>query len=143
MGASQIDHHSVEVYRGKNIVFYDGTCGLCHGSVQWLLRRKNGHLFMFATQQGPYFKTLTQSEASLDAIVYFRAGQSHEDAEALAYICKDLGHLWGAFYYLWKILPTTWSKALYFVVAKRRYGIFGRAEYCELPTPEKRKQFLP
>lgn len=143
MGTSQVDNYPVEDYRSKYIVFYDGTCGLCHGSVQWLLRRKNGHLFLFATQQGPYFQPLTHSNASLDAIVYYRTGKVYEDAQALAYICKDLGGIWGLFYYVWKVLPSSWSKALYFLIAKRRYGIFGQADSCELPTPEKRKQFLP
>src|SRR6185312_14960999 len=34
------------------IVLYDGTCGLCHKSVQWLLRHERDHVVQFAALQG-------------------------------------------------------------------------------------------
>jgi predicted DCC family thiol-disulfide oxidoreductase YuxK len=143
MGTSPTYDYSIEELESKSIVFYDGTCGLCHGSIQWLLRRENANRFLFATQQGPVFEKLLNTPLKEEAIVYFRDGVIHEDAQALAYICKDLGKAWPVFYYLWAILPKALSRYLYFGIAKRRYGIFGKANSCALPPLEQRKQFLP
>lgn len=134
--------NNVDSLHDKHIVFYDGTCGLCHGSVQWLLDTDKHRLFCFATQQGKHFQELTKQSPNLDAIVYYRAGEVYEDATALAWICYDLRGRWRFFYGLWKLLPSAFSRYLYYLVARRRYGIFGKATSCRLPAPEERKRML-
>ncbi len=128
--------------KDKFIVFYDGSCGLCHGSVQWLLKTDKRALFYFATQQGRHYQPLTNQSPDVDAIVYYRKGDVYEEAEALAWICYDLGGVWRFFYGVWKVLPSALSRYLYFLVAKRRYGIFGKATSCKLPEPNERMRML-
>ena len=53
--------------RPQPIVLYDGTCGLCHRSVQWLSRRDRGQLW-YAPLQGETaaaLQTLAQLEWAL------------------------------------------------------------------------------
>lgn len=136
------DQHTLDDLKNKNIVFYDGSCGLCHGSVQWLLKVDKNRALYYATQQGDYFSSLTERPLNLDAIIYYRKGMVYEAAEALAMICLDLGGRWRFFYGLWKVLPGALSRYLYYVIAKRRYGIFGKATSCKLPSIEERARML-
>ena len=36
----------------RPVVLYDGTCGLCHRSVRWILRHERDHTLAFAPLQG-------------------------------------------------------------------------------------------
>jgi acetylornithine deacetylase len=46
------------------IVLYDGTCGICHKSVLWLLRHVGDHVVLLAPLQGETGETL---RAEIDA----------------------------------------------------------------------------
>src|SRR4051794_29012111 len=48
--------------RANDIIFYDGTCGLCHGFVQWTLARDHGGVFCFASLQGETFRNSISDE---------------------------------------------------------------------------------
>lgn len=134
--------YTLDDLKNKHIVFYDGSCGLCHGSVQWLLKVDKNKQLYYATQQGDHFTALTKMPQQLDAIIYYRKGSVHDAAEALAMICLDLGGGWRFFYGLWKVLPGRFSRFLYYLIAKRRYGIFGEATSCKLPSIEERARML-
>ncbi|MCC5917140.1 MAG: DUF393 domain-containing protein [Cryomorphaceae bacterium] len=140
MGKPQVDDYST--IASAKIIFYDGHCGLCQTSIQWLLKKDTQRKFLFATQQGSYFKEFIKENPIGDAIVYYDNGEIYEEAEALAYICSELGGLWKGCYWLWKILPRSLSRWLYMSFAKKRYNIFGAAKSCRLPSEVERKQFL-
>ena len=142
MGKPQTDDYTAIAEKARKIIFYDGNCGLCQSSIQWLLKRDKKKQFYYATQQGELYTPLTGLKTTGDAIVYYENGNVYEDAEALAYICRSLGGIWTVFFWKWKILPRKMSRYLYNALAKRRYGIFGVATYCQLPAPEDRKRML-
>jgi predicted DCC family thiol-disulfide oxidoreductase YuxK len=142
MGKPQVDDHAAVINKARKIIFYDGSCGLCQSSIQWLLRRDKKKQFYYATQQGELFTSITGLVNAGDAIVYYENGNVYQEAEALAYICRALGGIWPVFFWKWKILPRGLSRYLYNAIAKRRYNIFGKARYCQLPSPEDRKRML-
>src|SRR5690349_18675216 len=55
--------HGEHVAAGREIVFYDGHCGMCHGLVRFVIARDRARTFVFAPLQGETFAaTVSESE---------------------------------------------------------------------------------
>ena len=128
-------------------VFYDGTCGFCHGAVQFLLRRDPlGNRFRYAPLQG---ETASQTLVHLDGIpdsmvVQCTNGGIHTEAKAALTIARSLGRGWFILATIARILPWFVLNGCYRLIAKNRYRMFGRKEeLCPLLPPEQRALFLP
>ena len=132
-----------------DLVLYDGTCGLCSGLVQFILRRDGHDRFRFAPLQGAAASRLLLRHGrapTLDTVYVLRNyGQPDETllakAEAVFQIAQRLGGVWRVVFFA-RLLPDTWTEALYDWVARRRYGWFGRAESCLVPEARDRAKFI-
>lgn len=118
-------------------LFYDGSCGLCHRSVRFLLAEDTlddwpWH-FTYSPIGSNYFKaTLTAGERlglpDTDSIVLKSEDGLLVGADALIRILKMLGGLWLPLALALSVFPATWRNAAYRFVATRRYRWFGRTE---------------
>lgn len=127
----------------QTIVFYDGVCGLCTQSVQLLLKLDRHHRLLFAPLQGTTYQTLTNTEnTTFDSIVVYTNNQLFTEVKALQRIGKTLGGFWNILRIISFIIPPFIGNALYRLIAKHRYKMFGKHDHCHLPTPDQRKQFL-
>lgn len=128
-------------------VFYDGTCGLCHSFVRFILSRKmNVELFIFSPQQGTSFAKLLKikEKAPSDSIVVYDPVEQKclEKGEAIIFILHILGKPWSFLAYLLKIFPLWLVNIGYGIVAKIRHKIFKKPkELCPL-IPSNLKQFF-
>ncbi|HMP30511.1 MAG TPA: DCC1-like thiol-disulfide oxidoreductase family protein, partial [Saprospiraceae bacterium] len=52
-------------------------------------------------------------------------------SDAALTIFKLMGPPWNLLYYL-RVIPKSMRDRIYLIIAKYRYSIFGRKEYCEL-----------
>ena len=125
------------------IIFFDGVCGLCNKSVDFIIRHDQKHIFSFAPLQGETAaKTLPpQDTANLDTLVLLDEKGLHYRSSAALRIAMRLGgalKLFSIFF----IIPKFVRDPAYNLVAKNRYRIFGKKDSCRLPTPEERKFFL-
>ena len=124
----------------KKVVIYDGLCGLCNGTVSFLLKADKKKIFFYTPLQGEYVKTL-DIDSSIDSIVFDDEGEVTMKSTAVLKIFSSLGGLWHltkVFY----ILPCVVRDYLYDLVAQHRYKIFKKREQCRLPTKEEASYFL-
>lgn len=127
----------------RPIVFYDGVCGLCTRSVQLLLKLDRHHRLLFAPLQGTTYQTLTNNhQTGFDSIVVYTNNKLYTEVKALQHIGKTLGGFWNILRIISLVIPPFISNALYRLIAKNRYHIFGKHDQCHLPTPNQKKQFL-
>ncbi|MBL8005819.1 MAG: DUF393 domain-containing protein [Candidatus Kapabacteria bacterium] len=127
----------------QTIVFYDGVCGLCTRSVQLLLKLDRHHRLKFSPLQGTTYQSLTNTQqTSFDSIVVYSQSTFFTEVKALQHIGKTLGGFWNVLRIISFIIPPFISNALYRLIAKNRYQIFGKHDHCHLPTPAQREQFL-
>ncbi|HEY5945859.1 MAG TPA: DCC1-like thiol-disulfide oxidoreductase family protein [Kofleriaceae bacterium] len=128
------------------IVLYDGTCGLCHKSVKWILKHEHDHELRFAPLQGETAAALRTEHpeipALVDTVVLVEGGRARLRSKAVLYLARHLRAPWRWLYRV-RWLPGFILDLGYRVVAKIRYRIWGRADACELPSPEQRARFLP
>ena len=128
------------------IVLYDGTCGLCHKSVQWLLRHERDHVVQFAPLQGETADQLRarfpQIPRTLETVVLVDDDRAHLRSKAFLHVARHLRAPW-RWAYAVRWLPGFLLDLGYRLVAAVRYRIWGRADACQLVTPEQRSRFLP
>lgn len=128
------------------IVLYDGTCGLCHASVKWLLHHERDHEVLFAPLQGETAAALRARypniPTELSTVVLVQDGRARLRSKAFLHLGRHLRAPWRWLYGL-RWFPGVLGDLGYRLVAALRYRIWGRADLCELPSPENRRRFLP
>lgn len=131
----------------RALVFYDGHCPLCHGTVRFLLARDRGGHFHFAPLQGPTAeRVLGAAAADSDTVVLVRdpegSPRRFERAAAVAEMLRDLPRPWPWVGAMLGALPRRLADWGYRQVARRR-TLLGRYDTCPLPAPEHRARFRP
>jgi predicted DCC family thiol-disulfide oxidoreductase YuxK len=128
------------------IVLYDGVCGLCDKLVQFLVAKDRARLLRYAPLQGDTAARLRAQHpeipADLDTMVFVDEGKVYLRSRAAARIARYLPWPWrlGAAV---RFVPRFLADAVYGLVARSRYRIFGKVDACGLPTPEERQLLLP
>jgi predicted DCC family thiol-disulfide oxidoreductase YuxK len=133
------------------VLLYDGTCGLCARSVQFVLRHERAsRALRFATLQGRYGERAFAAHPSLagvDSVIWLEPSTGGHDrvrfqSDAVIAVLEHLGGGWRWLARIGRMVPGGARDALYRVVARYRYRIFGRDQSCLLPVAEQRARFL-
>lgn len=127
-------------------VLYDGTCGLCHKSVKWILRNERDHELQFAPLQGDTAAALRalhpEIPATVDTVIFVDGDRVHLRSKAFLYLARHLRAPW-RWAYAMRWFPGFVMNVGYRFVAAIRYRVWGRAALCDLPSPAQRARFLP
>ena len=133
-----------------SIVLYDGVCGLCNRLNQFLLKRDRHDSLRFASLQSDFGRAVLGAHnlnaSDLDTVyVVLNHGTADEKvlarSEAIIHVVRQLGGIWRAIS-VGKLLPHQLRNAIYNLVARNRYRIFGKSESCMLPDPQHRQKFI-
>lgn len=127
------------------VILFDGTCRLCNGVVQFVVRRDPGGRFRFLPIQSARgsaaYRAAGLDPERPDTLAVWLDGSAYTRSDAVLVIAGGLGWPW-SMAKAGSVLPRRLRDWLYDVVARNRYRIFGRYEACLLPTPEIRSRFL-
>jgi len=130
-------------------LFYDGHCALCHGTVKFVIKRdRTGTAFRFAPLEGETFQAsvpVAQRTGLPDSVVILAAdGSLLARSDAVVRILKRLGGGWKVVGSLLAAVPRGLRDAVYDLIARVRYRVFGKREdLCPIVPPEMRKRFDP
>ena len=136
--------------RSNPVVLYDGVCGLCNGLNQFLLKRDRHDHFRFASLQSEFAAALLKrhgvSSVDLDTVyVVDNYGQVNERllsrSDAILHMLRQIGGIWNLFR-LGSMIPKSLRDALYNLVARNRYRMFGKYEVCLMPEERFKHKFL-
>lgn len=130
----------------RKIVFFDGVCNLCTGSVQWILKRNKKKDLYFSQIGGDTYnqiqKDIPEKFPTIDSILYYNGNVILVESEAILTLSKSLDFPYSLLTYL-VVIPKFIRDFFYRFVAKHRYRWFGRSEFCLLPNEETNSRFLP
>jgi len=133
------------------VLLYDGVCGLCNRLVQFTLRHDDRDRFRFAALQSPFASRLLErhgaSAANLDTFyIATNFDQAGEEllarSDAAVFVLQELGGGWRVLGAIFHALPRALRDAVYKLVARNRYKVFGKFDTCPLPDPRHRHKFL-
>lgn len=141
--AMALEQREVEAIR--RILFFDGVCGLCSWSVDFVLKRDQRGEFQFAPLQGQTaLELLSPSDVSdLNTMVLLVNNQTYRKSAAIVRVLWRLGFFWQSVGVLLWLIPLPLRNLGYSIIARNRYQMFGKKETCRLPTPAERARFLP
>ena len=131
------------------MLFYDGHCALCHGTVKFVLKHdRSGVAWRFAPLQGATFPALVtpaQRAGLPDSIVVLTSqGSLLVRSDALIHILRSLGGGWRLLGGWIAAVPRPVRDLGYGFVARIRYRVFGRREdWCPVVPPDWRARFDP
>ena len=132
----------------REMLFYDGHCGLCHRAVRFVLSEDREVAFRFAPLQGETFAKAVPEDkrASLsDSMVVLRAdGELLVRSEAVLHIIRGLGGVWRVMAALARIVPRRPRDLGYDLLASIRFRLFRQpADVCPTLPQELRSRFAP
>ena len=142
-GELVIDQRETE--GARIVLFFDGVCGLCSRSIDFVLKHDTDEKFQFAPLQGTTAQTLLTSTDTedLNTMVLWIAGRTYRKSAAVVRVLWQLEPRWQLVGTLLWLIPLPLRNLGYSLVAKNRYRIFGKSETCRMPTPHERLRFLP
>lgn len=124
-----------------NIVFYDGECGFCNKSVQFILKNRKSNNLKFLPLQSKKSESILENfnvQIDMSTLYFLQNGSLTEKSSAVLKITNRL-----KWYWFWLkigyILPKGWRNRIYDKVANNRYKITG--SFCYIPDKEERKMF--
>ena len=134
----------MQLWPDDNVILYDCTCVFCSRWVRFVAARDAARRFRFTAIQSPYGTRLAQAfgvdpdDPDTNAVVHGGVAYFKSDAALTV-----LSHLrgWG-WVRLLRFVPKLLRDAVYNLVARNRYRIFGKYEACFVPDASFRARVL-
>lgn len=127
----------------SHLVLYDGSCGFCNRSVQFILKNEEVNTLYFASLQSEtatkLFDSLSISEPDLNTFYFYSNGILHERSSAAIHVSKFLKKPY-RFIGFFSWVPTFLRDGIYRTIAKNRHRL--AKEYCYIPQKEQKDRFL-
>lgn len=127
------------------VIFFDGVCNLCTGSVQFIIKHDPKQYFRFASLQSELGQQFLQqnglSANTFDSFIVWENGKYYTESTAALRVARKLSGLWPALY-AFILLPAFIRNSVYRLIARNRYRWFGKKEACWIPTAELNSLFL-
>ena len=131
------------------LLLYDGTCGFCANTVQFVLRHDTrAKTLRFASLQGPIGAAIRDEHpelAAADSVVWL---ETADDAKPLVRsaaglrVLSYLGGGWKAVAAIARVLPRGVRDWGYDLIARHRHRLTAEGQACVIPTAEERARFL-
>lgn len=136
------------------VMLYDGLCGFCNKTVQWLTKRDRHDRFRFAPQQSSFAAAILArhgidrermlKDNSVYLVLDLDSGQERllTQSDVTVKLLMLLGGGWRVLGNLLRVVPRFLRNAVYRVAARNRYRLTGRYEVCPVPSEAERMKFL-
>ncbi len=127
-----------------DVILYDGVCVFCSRWVRFVAARDVAKRFRFTAIQSPYGTRLAQAfginpeDPDTNAVVH--DGEAYFKSDAALTVLSTLPG-WGWTGVL-RVVPKPLRDAVYSLVARNRYRIFGKYEACFVPDAEMRARVM-
>lgn len=132
------------------LLLYDGSCGFCARSVQFVLRHEGARRSLrFASLQSPTGAEIRARHPALnaiDSVIWYEAGRSRDvvliRSRAVLRVLAYLGGVWSVLGWLGAIVPRVIRDRVYDFIARHRHKLIRGAPSCVIPTAEQRPRFV-
>ena len=130
---------------GENVIFFDGICVLCSGTVAFLIEIDKDRVLKYSSLQGKYAKEVLdlRHTESVSSVIFSSGGTNYERSESVIHILIKLGGFYKLLGILLNLFPLFLLNWTYDLVARYRYRFFGKNDFCLIPKEEDEKLFLP
>ena len=130
------------------VLLIDGVCSLCEGATRFILdhEREDAPPLRFGSLQDEAAKPLLAlsglPENYLEGVVLVGPEKTLTGADAALALMRRLHAPWPALARLGALAPRPVRDAVYKLIARNRYKLFGTKDVCGLPTEAERRRML-
>jgi len=131
------------------VLLYDGLCGLCNNSINFILRNEKSSQLKFAPLQSDFAARLIEKldiPKELDSVIviFKTADGKFEYLSRSGAIFHILHYLKSGFsiFKILKIIPDKLLDSFYDLTTKNRKFFWKQYKSCELPSNENRRRFI-
>ncbi|TMP08117.1 thiol-disulfide oxidoreductase [Pseudoalteromonas sp. S3178] len=131
--------------RNQKIILFDAQCKLCSAWCNFIISNDANVIFKLCSVQSPkgallltHFGFSTTQYASM---VYLQNGKAYTQSHAFFEVVKQLDYPY-KLATVFSILPNNFNNWLYDKIALNRYTLFGKYNYCKIPSPDDAKHYL-
>jgi len=126
----------------KPVVFFDGNCGLCSRSINFIIKHDRYQHFLFCPLQSKTAEEFLGADLlNAESVVLLEEGELYTESEAAFNILKHLRTFW-SFLLIFRVLPESITNGVYRWIARNRKKWFPDPETCQLPSPEVSKRII-
>lgn len=132
------------------VLLYDGLCGFCDSSVQFVLARDPGGSMKFSPLQGDFAAGILRVHPELQLVDSLILVDTTNDGSTSRVRVRSAAVLGVAGYLGWpwkgllvmQVVPRVVRDWGYDLFARNRHRWFGRYDACPVPSAEQRGRFL-
>ncbi len=127
----------------RPVLFFDGVCNLCNGTVDFFVRHGSSNRLMFASLQGKTAAELLDPDRihKLETLALRTVEGTYTQSDAVIRAAAYLRRPWSWIRVL-RFIPKDIRDSLYRWVARNRYKWFGQRALCRVPSEQEAKRFL-
>jgi predicted DCC family thiol-disulfide oxidoreductase YuxK len=136
-------YSEIAAYRSPLLV-YDGSCGFCSRSIQFMLRHEQRHDLLFVTRDSELGQRMRRvcGLESVQSMLWIEGGQVFSKSAAVIKAAAYLGGWWSRLAVLGSLCPSFILNRVYEFIAEYRRRLSSKAAVCQAPSPEQRNRFL-
>ena len=127
------------------IVYYDGLCGLCDGSISLILKFDKNNTLKYSSLQGKsgqiLLKQLNKELHEFDTVLFKVNDQVYTKSTAVFKIIDSIGG-WIKIFKIFNLLPIKFNDWIYSKIAKNRFKYFGKLDSCDISKFNIPGQFI-
>ncbi len=126
------------------LLVYDGDCGFCARSIQFILRHEQRHDLLFVPRDSEFGKDLRRQFhlEAVESLLWIADGEAAIESGAVLNSAKYLGGIWATLAAVGALVPAFLRNAVYRFIARNRRRFSSSAAACLVPTAEQRARFL-
>lgn len=129
----------------RPVLIFDGVCEICNASVNFILRWEKRQDILFTANQNPPGRAILEhfgEDPTANTTIYFvEDGKIYAQSRAIMRIARRLRFPW-YLGYGFILVPRVIRDFFYRLIARNRYKLFGKKDFCRIPTPEEMSRFL-
>src|SRR5277367_1611417 len=125
------------------MLVYDGSCGFCSRSVQFILRHERQHDLLFVTRDSPFGQELRRKFhlEAVESMLWIEDGKAAIESNATLNAAKYIGGVWAMLATIGSLVPAPLRNWAYRLIARNRRRLSSSATSCLVPTAEQRERF--
>lgn len=126
------------------LLVYDGSCGFCARSVQFILGHERRHDLKFVPRDSELGKDLRRRFRleAVESMLWIADGRAFTESNATLHAAKYVGGFWGFLGTIGSLVPAPLRNWAYRLIARNRRRLSSGMKSCLVPTLEQRARFL-
>ena len=128
----------------SKIIVFDGHCNLCSGLVQFIVNADRKKQIKFAASQTKSGEQIIKDHRLEDvglSIYYIDGDKVYDRSQAVFHISSQLGFPYSMIL-IFGVLGRPISDALYSIIARNRFKVFGKSNSCYAPSEKVKASFM-